>query len=62
MTDVLILLICLFFTLYGVGMIWVLQLNHYPLYARVGREGFKVSRITLPLTTSGCFFRSFCRA
>ena len=40
-TDVLILLVCLFFTLYNVGMIWTLQLNHYPLYARVGRGDFR---------------------
>jgi hypothetical protein len=36
-----ILLICLFFSLYSVGMIWFLQLNHYPLYANVGRDVFK---------------------
>ena len=39
-TSNVILLICLFFSLYGVGMIWVLQLNHYPLYANVGRDAF----------------------
>jgi hypothetical protein len=35
-----VLLICLFFSLYGVGMIWFLQLNHYPLYESVGRDVF----------------------
>lgn len=39
--EVLVLLVCLFFTVYSVGMIWTLQLNHYPLYARVGRNDFK---------------------
>ena len=32
------LLTCAASTFYGVGMIWVLQLNHYPLYASVGRD------------------------
>jgi hypothetical protein len=36
-----VLLICLFFSLYGVGMIWFLQLNHYPLYASVGPDAFR---------------------
>lgn len=36
-----ILLISLCSSLYGVGMIWFLQLNHYPLYASVGRDAFR---------------------
>ena len=34
------LLTCAASTFYGVGMIWILQLNHYPLYAVVGRDAF----------------------
>lgn len=35
------LLLCLFSTLYNVGVIWFLQLNHYPLYAKVGCGEFR---------------------
>lgn len=57
--DFFILLFCLFFTLYNVGVIWVLQLNHYPLYKKVGRSEFKDyltahnQRITLPIVLPG---------
>jgi hypothetical protein len=49
------LLLCLFSTLYNVGVIWVLQLNHYPLYAKVGQGEFQDymtahnQRILLPI-------------
>ncbi len=36
-----ILLVCTFFTIYAVGMIWTLQLNHYPLYNSIAPEDFK---------------------
>lgn len=39
--DILFLLVSLFFTLYNSGVIWVLQLNHYPLYAKVGQREFR---------------------
>jgi hypothetical protein len=54
-TDILSLLVCLFFTLYNTGVIWVLQLNHYPLYAKVGQQEFRDymtahnGRILLPI-------------
>lgn len=32
------LLACLALTLFNAGWVWFLQLNHYPLYAAVGRE------------------------
>jgi hypothetical protein len=54
-TDILPLLVCLFFTLYSTGAIWVLQLNHYPLYAKVGQQEFRDymtahnERILLPI-------------
>jgi len=53
------LLLCLFFTLYNVGVIWVLQLNHYPLYAQVGQGEFQAylvahnQRILLPIVLPG---------
>ena len=53
--DILLLLFCLFFTLYNTGVIWVLQLNHYPLYAKVGQREFRDymtshnGRILLPI-------------
>jgi hypothetical protein len=54
-TDILPLLVCLFFTIYNIGVIWVLQLNHYPLYAKVGQQEFQDymiahnGRILLPI-------------
>lgn len=57
--DILFLLVCLFFTLYNVGVIWVLQLNHYPLYAKVGQREFRDyltahnGRILLPIVLPG---------
>jgi len=36
----LILLIQIFATLFMVGLIWFVQIVHYPLYANVGREQF----------------------
>ncbi len=57
--DVLPLLICLFFTLYNTGVIWVLQLNHYPLYAKVGQREFRDymashnGRILFPIVMPG---------
>ena len=54
-----ILLICLFFSLQSVGMIWFLQLNHYPLYANVGRDVFREyvtahnERLLLPIVLPG---------
>jgi hypothetical protein len=53
--DIVSLLICLFFTLYNTGVIWVLQLNHYPLYVKVGQHEFRDyltahnGRILLPI-------------
>lgn len=57
--EILILLFCLFFTLYNTGVIWVLQLNHYPLYAKVGEREFRDyltahnGRILLPIVLPG---------
>ena len=36
----LILLMQVFATLFMVGLIWFVQIVHYPLYANVGREQF----------------------
>ena len=36
----LILLTQVFATLFMVGLIWFVQIVHYPLYANVGREQF----------------------
>ena len=40
MTMELILLTQVFATLFMVGLIWFVQIVHYPLYAKVGREQF----------------------
>ncbi|NJL32630.1 MAG: hypothetical protein HC893_00670 [Chloroflexaceae bacterium] len=37
-----LLLVCLTATLYMVGLIWFVQIVHYPLFALVGRESFLV--------------------
>lgn len=34
------MLLCLAATLFMTGVIWVIQLVHYPLFAQVGAEGF----------------------
>lgn len=57
--DIIFLLTCLLFTLYNTGVIWVLQLNHYPLYAKVGQREFRDymtahnGRILLPIVLPG---------
>lgn len=49
------LLVCLFFTLYNTGVVWFLQLNHYPLYKAIGEREFQSylaahnRRIPLPI-------------
>lgn len=54
-----VLLACLALTLVNVGMIWFLQLNHYPLYRLVGEEAFRAymaghnARLLVPVILPG---------
>lgn len=40
MNDLAVAIVHTFATLYMVGLIWFVQISHYPLFAQVGPEGF----------------------